>query len=144
MKTKRFNRKIPENVSNIHRRFFKYWSSLYPSNQLFCEYPCYKLCEKYCKKQGYSHLECKKTMTYQRVNRLHIDIYDSTLKLAFEIQGEQHTKFIEFFHGDMSGLDRQKSNDRWKKYLCDLLDISIIYINDKTNFDDILRGKYGK
>jgi len=31
--------------------------------------------------------------------RLSLDIYNETLKVAIEVQGRQHTKYVKFFHG---------------------------------------------
>ncbi|CAG8545190.1 6739_t:CDS:2 [Cetraspora pellucida] len=51
---------------------------------------------------------------------LELDIYYPEYGLAIEVQGEQHEKYIEFFHkGDPNNFVRQQERDQLKKELCE-------------------------
>jgi hypothetical protein len=50
------------------------------------------------------------------------------------VQGEQHEKYIEFFHrGDPNNFKKQQDRDQLKKNLCEENSIYLFYIwyNDK-------------
>ena len=120
MKNNRYNRGVPENASSTHKQFYEILKSVNPTHNLYCEYPCIKLLEQ--------SKEMDAWFLKPRIQDLSIDIYDSTMYIAFEIQGQQHDKYIKFFHGDEGGLDRQRDNDRYKKILCNILGIKLVYI----------------
>lgn len=46
--------------------------------------------------------------------RLRADFYLPMRKLAIEVHGEQHYKFIQYFHGSKKGFLRAKKNDQDK------------------------------
>lgn len=49
---------------------------------------------------------------------LELDFYIDELKLAAEVQGEQHYKFIPHFHKNKDGFEKQKIRDTQKSILC--------------------------
>jgi len=49
---------------------------------------------------------------------LQLDGYNADLKTAFEYQGEQHFKHIEFFHKTVEEYEDQLANDKKKVQLC--------------------------
>lgn len=51
-------------------------------------------------------------------NRLELDYYIEELKIAFEIQGEQHYRFIPFFHREYADFEKRKRADADKKAIC--------------------------
>ena len=53
----------------------------------------------------------------EEMERLEIDIWIPTLKLAIEYQGEQHYQPIERW-GGADGLKKRKENDKRKRELC--------------------------
>ncbi|CAG8663419.1 7270_t:CDS:2, partial [Paraglomus occultum] len=51
---------------------------------------------------------------------LELDIYYPEYGFAIEVQGEQHEKYIEFFHrGDPNNFIKQQERDQLKKELCE-------------------------
>lgn len=61
--------------------------------------------------------------------RLELDFYIPELQIAFEIQGEQHYKFVELFHGTYAGFEKQKLYDEEKKSLCHGKGIKLLEID---------------
>lgn len=53
-----------------------------------------------------------------RDNNLELDCYNPSLKLAVEYNGEQHYKFIPYFHRNKETFHNQKYRDEIKKYKC--------------------------
>ncbi|CAB4378873.1 unnamed protein product [Rhizophagus irregularis] len=73
-----------------------------------------------------------KTLEYPKGLELDIPYYDHGF--AIEVQGEQHVKYIEFFHrGDPNNFIKQQDRDQLKKNLCEESNIYLFYIwyNDK-------------
>jgi hypothetical protein len=66
--------------------------------------------------------------TKKILNGLELDGYNEELKLAFEYNGVQHYKFIEFFHKTYDEFLKRKEYDDLKKNLCDEKGISLITI----------------
>nr|CAG8573863.1 3555_t:CDS:2 [Entrophospora candida] len=50
---------------------------------------------------------------------LELDIYYPEYGFAIEVQGEQHKKYIEFFHRDLNNFVQQQKQDQLKKELCE-------------------------
>ena len=61
-----------------------------------------------------------------------LDFYMPQHGLAFEFQGAQHDKYIEHFHGDKDGFDRQQIRDSQKRKWCELNNITLIEIRDSN------------
>ncbi|CAI2188270.1 16942_t:CDS:10, partial [Funneliformis geosporum] len=71
-----------------------------------------------------------KTPKYSR--GLQLDIFYPEYGFAIEVQGEQHEKYIEFFHrGDKNNFIKQQARDQLKKELCEenQIALSMPYIN---------------
>jgi len=62
-------------------------------------------------------------------HRLFFDFYLPTLRLYVEVQGVQHTEFVEHFHKDASAYRAQKKRDALKKEWCVLNDETLLCIN---------------
>ena len=62
-------------------------------------------------------------------SRSTLDFYNSTLGVAIEVQGKQHTKHIPHFHGKkLIKFMGQLKRDRDKEEFCELNDIRLIEI----------------
>ncbi len=59
---------------------------------------------------------------------LEIDLYNDDLKLAVEVQGDQHYKFIPFFHRNKDAFLNQRYRDAMKKEKCKQNGITLIEI----------------
>ncbi|MDN9181960.1 hypothetical protein KLJ11_14620, partial [Clostridioides difficile] len=51
-----------------------------------------------------------------------------SINLAFEYQGQQHFKSVDFFGGEET-LEKNKLRDKKKKRLCDENNVKLIYWN---------------
>jgi len=66
---------------------------------------------------------------------LYLDFYIPLRNLAIEVHGEQHYKFISFFHNNPSVFALQKKNDKLKQDWCSKngIDIIILPYNEDIN-----------
>lgn len=70
--------------------------------------------------------------------KLSLDFYNANKKVAIEVQGQQHTKYVPFFHGgNKINYLNQLKRDQDKMKFCELNDIQLIeiYQNDKLDKD---------
>jgi|TARA_B110000495_G_C23013241_1_gene599597 hypothetical protein len=67
--------------------------------------------------------------------RLSLDFYNANEKVAVEVQGAQHTKFVKFFHGTKANYIEQKRRDAQKREFCVINNIKLVEIfpEDKIN-----------
>lgn len=67
--------------------------------------------------------------------RLSLDFYNANKKIAIEVQGAQHTKFVKHFHKNRMKYLEQLKRDQKKLDFCDLNSIKLveIYPNDVVN-----------
>lgn len=68
--------------------------------------------------------------------QLFFDFYLPRRKTAIEVHGEQHFKFVRFFHGDIAGFLRYKANDTRKSEWCSLNGIKLIILKDSETIDE--------
>jgi hypothetical protein len=57
---------------------------------------------------------------------LELDLYNEDLQLAIEINGDQHYKFIPFFHRNKDAFTKQRYRDEMKKMKCQQEGITLI------------------
>ena len=62
--------------------------------------------------------------------RLKFDFYNANKKIAVEVHGAQHTKYVPFFHGRRSNFVKQLSRDQQKIDFCELNSIILVEIFD--------------
>jgi len=64
--------------------------------------------------------------------RLTLDFYNANKKIAIEVQGRQHTGYVEFFHQNRMNFLHQLNRDKKKERFCELNKITLatIYEND--------------
>lgn len=70
-------------------------------------------------------------------NNLELDLYNPELKLAIEYNGEQHYKFIPYFHKSKEAFYNLKYRDDLKKRLCKKNNIKLIEIPYTIKINDI-------
>ncbi|GEM_PF-5850761 len=75
-------------------------------------------------------------------NYLELDMYNEELRVALEYNGEQHYRYIEYFHKHYSEFEESKRRDRLKKKLCNELGIKLIVVpyhiaTDKEKYEYI-------
>jgi hypothetical protein len=74
-------------------------------------------------------------MTTPEGERLELDFYIPALNIAFEIQGEQHYRFVNHFHRSIDGFADQVRRDQRKRELCITHEIELIEIASVSEFD---------
>lgn len=73
--------------------------------------------------------------------RLRLDVYCPSYKLAAEYHGRQHFYYVEHFHGDMDGFIESKQRDQRKMELCQEADIALVVFryNDLLDEDTVFQ-----
>ena len=76
--------------------------------------------------------------------RMSLDLYNANKKVAIEVQGAQHTKYVKFFHGNYkNNYIAQLDRDNQKLKFCEINDITLIEIYEKDILSEELFEKYG-
>ena len=102
-------------ASSLQKNVVKILSDIYPQEPIAQEYPI---------KIG--------------AKTLYLDAYLPRLNIAFENDGEQHSKFNKFFHSDIMAFRQQQKNDKLKEEFCE--ENAIILV--RVNFDDKLDKEF--
>ena len=89
-------------------------ASIYPSDYILEEFPCVG-------------------------ERLHLDFFIPRKKIAVEVQGKQHHKFVEFFHGSADGFRAQRARDSRKSEWCELNEIRLVKIDVGEKRENIIK-----
>lgn len=74
-------------------------------------------------------------MNTETGKNLELDVYNPELKIAVEYSGEQHYRFIPYFHKRYSNFVKQRERDELKKELCEKNGILLIEV--PYNVEDI-------
>lgn len=75
--------------------------------------------------------------------RLSFDFYNANKKIAVEVQGGQHTKYVEFFHGNRFTYLQQLKRDEKKLKFCEANGIILVEIYPKDKIDEELFLSFG-
>ena len=76
--------------------------------------------------------------------KLSLDFYNANKKIAVEVQGKQHTKYVPFFHGSNKiNYLNQLKRDRDKLKFCEINDIQLVEIYDGDKLDKSLFSNFG-
>lgn len=70
-------------------------------------------------------------------HNLELDCYNDDLKIAVEYNGEQHYKFIPYFHTNKDAFYNLKYRDDMKKRLCEENGIQLIIVPYTVKHDEI-------
>jgi len=87
-----------------------------------------KLMEKYFNKP-FPKVRLKSMLNPKTKKPLELDCYNHSLGLAIEIQGQQHSRFIPYFHKSQQDFLNQQERDRFKYSLCRQNGIRLVYVN---------------
>lgn len=74
---------------------------------------------------------------------LFLDFYIPLLKLCIEVNGEQHYKFVHFFHGTKLNFMKHKRRDMEKREWCDINSIQVVdlpYYESVVQWEERLRN----
>lgn len=86
-------------------------------------------------------------MNSQTGKNLELDLYNPELKIAVEYSGQQHYKYIPYFHKNYQVFLDQKSRDEMKKNRCkeyDILLIEVPYTIDISEIENFLINELKK
>ena len=76
--------------------------------------------------------------------KLSLDFYNANKKIAVEVQGKQHTKYVPFFHGSNKiNYLNQLKRDRDKLKFCDINNIQLVEIYDGDKLNKSLFSNFG-
>ena len=76
--------------------------------------------------------------------KLSLDFYNANKKIAVEVQGKQHTKYVPFFHGkNKINYINQLKRDQDKLKFCELNDIQLVEIYDGEEVTEKLFETFG-
>lgn len=76
--------------------------------------------------------------------KLSLDFYNANKKIAVEVQGKQHTKYVPFFHGkNKINYINQLKRDQDKLKFCELNDIQLIEIYEEDKLNEKLFENFG-
>ena len=70
---------------------------------------------------------------------LSLDYFVPRKKVAVEVQGRQHYQFVEFFHGDKDGFEKQQKRDTRKEEWCKLNGIRLVKIDTGEKRDNVIK-----
>ncbi len=68
--------------------------------------------------------------------RLRFDFYNANKRIAVEVHGRQHVKFVPFFHKRRSGFVSQIRRDQQKIDFCELNNIKLVEIFDEKEISE--------
>jgi hypothetical protein len=76
--------------------------------------------------------------------KLSLDFYNANKKIAVEVQGKQHTKYVPFFHGkNKINYINQLKRDQDKLKFCELNDIQLVEVYDGDEVTEKLFETFG-
>jgi hypothetical protein len=75
---------------------------------------------------------------YIRGEKLVLDFFIPSRRLAVECNGIQHSKFVKFFHGTIKGFHNQQDRDVRKREWCRLNNIRLIEVSATMSLSEIV------
>lgn len=76
--------------------------------------------------------------------KLSLDFYNANKKIAVEVQGKQHTKYVPFFHGENKiNYLNQLKRDQDKLKFCEANDIQLVEVYQDDEINEKLFQSFG-
>lgn len=75
--------------------------------------------------------------------RLSLDFFNANKRIAIEVQGQQHFKYVKFFHGNRANYLSQIKRDVKKIEFCELNKIKLMEIYPNDVLSNELFEKFG-
>jgi hypothetical protein len=76
--------------------------------------------------------------------KLSLDFYNANKKIAVEVQGKQHTKYVPFFHGkNKINYINQLKRDQDKLKFCEINEIELVEVYDGDILSEKLFESFG-
>lgn len=72
-------------------------------------------------------------ITLRRSETLYLDFYLPLKKLCIEVHGEQHYKFVGFYHSNMLSFLKSQKRDREKEEWCEINGITYVVLPHYEN-----------
>lgn len=94
--------------------------------------------EKYLSKELYTRFgqySIRQNYRPDWMEGLELDFYIDELKIAAEVQGDQHYGFVEYFHRTIENFEAQKKRDSKKKFICASMGIRLFEIFTEKDAD---------
>jgi hypothetical protein len=106
------------NKSSLHLQARGLISSLYPTLQILEEVP----------------------ISLRKNEILYLDFYIPLKKVCCEVHGEQHYKFVSFYHNNMLNFLKSQKRDKEKQEWCEINNILYIELpyNDIDNWEKLI------
>lgn len=101
------------NRSSLHLNARELISKVYPTLQILEEVP----------------------INLRRGETLYLDFYLPLKKVCFETHGEQHYKFVQFYHNNMLNFLKSQKRDREKQEWCEINNIKYIVLPYNESLD---------
>lgn len=101
------------NKSNLHLQARKLISEIFPTLQILEEVP----------------------ILIRKSETLYLDFYLPLKKLCIETHGEQHYKFVSFYHNNVLSFLKSQKRDREKEEWCEINNIKYIALPHYENID---------
>lgn len=100
-----------ENKSNYHKAAKKLLINIFPTLQILEEVP----------------------ITIRKSETLFLDFYLPLKKLCIEVHGEQHYKFVAFYHNNILNFMKSQKRDREKQEWCEINNIKYLALPYNEN-----------
>lgn len=109
------------NKSSLHLQARGLISNIYPTLQILEEVP----------------------ITLRRNEVLYLDFYIPLKRICCEVHGEQHYKFVPFYHNNMLNYLKSQKRDKEKQEWCDINNILYIELpyNDRDNWEKLINNE---
>jgi hypothetical protein len=139
----RLSTDVIDNSSKGHRKLLSLLTIIFPFHQIYQEYLYKNILQKAYKDHGVDSAYWDSRLL-SAGSRLHADIYDATIGVIFELQGQHHYSPIIRERGqserDISlGFAAQQRNDKLKRSIANEAQVKLIEI-PYTDFDKIDEG----